>query len=210
MGGLSKHMRVTLYTFFIGCIAIAGIPPFSGFFSKDEILAGAFSKNPLLYIIGLGGALLTAFYMFRLLSLTFFGSFRGTQEQLHHLHESPSPITIPLILLAILSATAGLFGIPEFMIPKAHWLEHYLEPVFAQSKALLSGHAMSHTTEWILTVVSSVLILLVSIFAYKKYSSYKVESPGETGFGRLLQNKWYVDELYHSLIVNPLKSFSVF
>ncbi|MEJ7672450.1 MAG: NADH-quinone oxidoreductase subunit L [Chitinophagaceae bacterium] len=108
MGGLNKHMRITYITFFIGCIAIAGIPPFSGFFSKDEILAGAFAKNPVLYVIGLGGALLTAFYMFRLLAMTFMGKFRGTEEQLHHLHESPSAITIPLIILAFLSIVGGL------------------------------------------------------------------------------------------------------
>lgn len=210
MGGLNKHMRITYLTFFIGCIAIAGIPPFSGFFSKDEILAGAFAKNPVLYIIGLGGALLTAFYMFRLLSLTFFGKFRGTEEQLHHLHESPSAITIPLIILAVLSVTAGLFGIPEFIIPNAHWLDHFLDPVFAQSKALLTHHELSRGTEWTLTLVSSVLILLTSIWAYRKYASYKGETAPETGFGKVLQNKWYVDELYHALIVKPLKSFSVF
>ena len=116
MGGLSKHMRITYITFFIGCIAIAGIPPFSGFFSKDEILAGAFAKNPVLYIIGLGGALLTAFYMFRLLAMTFMGKFRGTDEQLHHVHESPSAITIPLIVLAFLSIVGGFVGIPEFFV----------------------------------------------------------------------------------------------
>src|ERR1035437_2888226 len=115
MGGLSKHMRITYITFFIGCIAIAGIPPFSGFFSKDEILAGAFAKNPVLYVIGLGGALLTAFYMFRLLAMTFMGKFRGTEEQLHHVHESPSAITITLIILAFLSIVGGLVGIPEYL-----------------------------------------------------------------------------------------------
>src|SRR5688572_11790320 len=114
MGGLKKHMRITYITFFIGCIAIAGIPPFSGFFSKDEILAAAFAKNPLLYAIGLAGALLTAFYMFRLLAITFMGRFRGTEEQLHHVHESPAPITVPLIILAFLSIVGGLVGIPGF------------------------------------------------------------------------------------------------
>lgn len=125
MGGLSKNMRITYITFFIGCIAIAGIPPFSGFFSKDEILAGAYAQNPVLYIIGLGGALLTAFYMFRLLAMTFTGKFRGTEEQLHHVHESPSAITIPLVILALLSIVGGLVGIPEIFMPHAHRLSEF-------------------------------------------------------------------------------------
>ncbi len=96
MGGLSKKLKITYLTFLIGCIAIAGIPPFSGFFSKDEILLSAFEKNPVLYGIALFTALLTAFYMFRLLFITFTGKFRGTHEQEHHLHESPAAMTIPL------------------------------------------------------------------------------------------------------------------
>ena len=90
MGGLGKYMKITNATFLVGCLAIAGIPGLSGFFSKDEILAGAFASSPLLYVIGLGTALLTAFYMFRLYATTFKGSFRGTHDQEHHLHESPA------------------------------------------------------------------------------------------------------------------------
>ncbi|MGZ5255882.1 MAG: NADH-quinone oxidoreductase subunit L, partial [Flavitalea sp.] len=103
MGGLKKHLPITHITFLLGCIAIAGIPPFSGFFSKDEILAGAFSKNIVYWIIGVIGAMMTAFYMFRLYATTFLGKFRGTHEQEHHLHESPISMTLPLIILAILS-----------------------------------------------------------------------------------------------------------
>ena len=120
MGGLGEKMRTTYITFFIACLAIAGIPPFSGFFSKDEILSAAFANNPLLYFIGLAGALLTAFYMFRLLALTFTGKFRGTGEQWHHVHESPAGITIPLIILAILSTIGGFVGIPGVLIKNAH------------------------------------------------------------------------------------------
>ncbi|MFM2337720.1 MAG: hypothetical protein RL115_913, partial [Bacteroidota bacterium] len=103
MGGLSKKMKITYGTFLIGCIAIAGVFPFSGFFSKDAILLSAFLKSPILYGIAVFAALLTAFYMFRLLFITFTGKFRGTQEQAHHLHESPIAMTMPLIVLAILS-----------------------------------------------------------------------------------------------------------
>ena len=96
MGGLKKKLPVTHITFLVGCIAIAGIPPFSGFFSKDEILAAAFAKNLIYWIIGVIGAMMTAFYMFRLYAMTFLGKFRGTHEQEHHLHESPTAMTLPI------------------------------------------------------------------------------------------------------------------
>jgi proton-translocating NADH-quinone oxidoreductase, chain L len=210
MGGLSKHMRITYATFLIGCIAIAGIPPFSGFFSKDEILAGAFAKNPAYYIIGLGGALLTAFYMFRLLALTFTGKFRGTAEQLEHVHESSKTITIPLIVLAFLSIVGGLVGIPEIYMPHGHRLAEYLNPVFLQSNALLAKHEVARSTEILLTVLSTVLILLVTFWAWNKYRQYQEAAEKETGLSRVLENKWYVDELYDTVIVNPLRSISKF
>jgi NADH-quinone oxidoreductase subunit L len=209
MGGLSKLMPITYITFFIGCIAIAGIPPFSGFFSKDEILAGAYAKNPLLYFIGMGGALLTAFYMFRLLALTFAGKFRGTDEQLHHVHESPSAITIPLIVLAFLSIVGGLVGIPEFIMPHAHRLEEFLAPVFAGSKTILAAHEIPHQTEYLLTGVSTLLIIVVSVLAWNKFKKAPAAITTE-GFAKVLENKWYVDELYDSIIVRPLKSLSRF
>ena len=210
MGGLNKHMRITYITFFIGCIAIAGIPPFSGFFSKDEILAGAFSKNPVLYAIGLGGALLTAFYMFRLLAMTFMGKFRGTENQLHHLHESPSAITIPLIILAFLSIVGGLVGIPEFLMSDSHRLADFLDPIFAQSHKILGEHEISHQTEWILTGVSTILIIVISVWAFKKYNNYQATVTEESGFAKVLENKWYVDELYDRVIVKPLYALSTF
>lgn len=210
MGGLSRHMKITYITFLIGCIAIAGIPPFSGFFSKDEILAGAFAKNPVLYAIGLAGALLTAFYMFRLLVMTFLGKFRGTNEQLHHVHESPSAITVPLVILAILSIAGGLVGIPEFIMHGGHSLAGFLDPIFIQSNAILARHEVSHQTEWLLTGVSTVLILIVSGWAWNKYKNQELTVKPETGFAKVLENKWYVDELYDAVIVRPLKSLSVF
>ena len=210
MGGLSKHMRITYITFFIGCIAIAGIPPFSGFFSKDEILAGAYAKNPVFYVVGLGGALLTAFYMFRLLAMTFMGKFRGTQDQLHHVHESPKAITIPLIILAFLSIVGGFVGIPEYLMNGGHKLAEFLNPVFEKSNSILAANKIPHQTEWILTGVSTILIIIISGWAWKKYKNYQPEPTEETGFAKVLQNKWYVDELYDAIIVKPLKSLSVF
>src|SRR5690606_4606147 len=116
MGGLKGKLKTTYITFLIGCLAIAGIFPLSGFFSKDAILLAAFEKNIFLYVIGVLTAGLTAFYMFRLLYITFFGSFRGTEEQRHHLHESPSAMTLPLVILAILSIVGGFIGIPEVFV----------------------------------------------------------------------------------------------
>jgi NADH-quinone oxidoreductase subunit L len=205
MGGLGKKMRITYITFFIACLAIAGIPPFAGFFSKDEILSAAYADNPILYIIGLGGALLTAFYMFRLLALTFAGKFRGTEEQLHHVHESPFAITIPLIILAILSTIGGLAGIPEVFVKNGHKLANFLSPVFVQSHKI---HAVPEQTEIILLGVSVILIIAVCIWAWKKYKNYSPELKEESGFAKAIRNKFYIDELYNSVIVKPLKSLS--
>ena len=211
MGGLKKYMSTTHLTFLIGCIAIAGMPPFSGFFSKDEILAAAFAKNPILWGVGVLGAMMTAFYMFRLYAMTFLGKFRGTHEQEHHLHESPAAITIPLIILAFLAVIGGWIGIPEVFMHGGHRLEAFLEPVFAQSKALQVKHELSHSTEFLLMGVSVALSLAALLFGLKKYSRYKKdEAKEETGLGKILQNKWYVDELYDNIIVKPLHSLSVF
>ena len=209
MGGLSKYMKITNATFLIGCLAIAGIPGLSGFFSKDEILAGAFAKSPVLYGIGLGTALLTAFYMFRLYATTFKGSFRGTHDQEHHLHESPSAITIPLIILAILSVIGGYVGVPEFIMHGAHSLKEFLTPVFADSNKILEAHEVSHETEWMLTGISTALILIVVVFAWNKFSK-KPDTEDAVGFGKVLQQKWYVDELYQKIIVGPLNSLGSF
>ena len=209
MGGLSKYMKITNWTFLVGCLAIAGIPGLSGFFSKDEILAGAFSRSPVLYAIGLGTALLTAFYMLRLYATTFKGSFRGTHEQQHHLHESPGAITIPLIVLAILSIIGGYVGVPEFMLKGAHALNDFLSPVFAGSGKILEAHKVSHATEWMLAGVSSVLIIITCVFAWNKFSK-NPDTAEPTGFGKVLANRWYIDELYDKIIVTPLDRLAVF
>ncbi len=213
MGGLSKYMKITNWTFLVGCLAIAGIPGLSGFFSKDEILAGAYGKSPVIYAIGLGTALLTAFYMFRLYATTFKGSFRGTHDQEHHLHESPSAITIPLIILAILSIVGGYVGVPEFMAHGAHALKDFLAPVFSQSNDVFASrgdvHEVSHSTEWMLTGISTALIVITILFAWNKFSK-KPDTADASGFGKVLANKWYVDELYDKIIVQPLSSLGGF
>jgi NADH-quinone oxidoreductase subunit L len=211
MGGLKKYMSITHITFLIGCIAIAGMPPFSGFFSKDEILAAAFAKNPLYWGVGVVGALLTAFYMFRLYAMTFHGKFRGTHEQEHHLHESPAAITFPLIVLAILAIIGGWIGIPELFMHGGHKLEAFLAPIFAPSNAIVHPHHLEHSTEYILMGVSVGGALTALLFAFGKFSKYvKVENEVETGIGKAISNKWYVDELYNTAIVKPLNNLAGF
>ena len=208
MGGLGKKMKITYVTFFIACLAIAGLPPFSGFFSKDEILTAAYAHNQLLYIVGVAGALLTAFYMFRLLALTFAGKFRGTEDQLHHLHESPSAMTFPLICLAVLSAIGGFVGIPEIFVKNGNSLGDFLSPVFADSNKLLIPGTTSPQLEIILMAVSSLLILFVCIWAWKKYKNYQEGTEEAGAFTKIIENKFYVDEIYDRIIVKPLKGFS--
>jgi NADH-quinone oxidoreductase subunit L len=204
MGGLSKKLKITFITFLIGCIAIAGIPPFSGFFSKDAILLSAFEKNPVLYGIALFTAMLTSFYMFRLLFITFSGKFRGTHEQEHHLHESPAAMTIPLIILAVLSIIGGFVGIPEVFMHGGDKIGEFLSPVIKAH----GEHTVSHSTEYMLMGLSTGLVLIMIIFAWFKFRNYhRTEA---TGFGKVLENKWYVDELYKNIIVSPLHKFGNF
>lgn len=148
--------------------------------------------------------------MFRLLSMTFAGKFRGTEEQAHHLHESPAAITIPLIVLAVLAIVAGFIGIPELFLRGGHKLEQFLSPVFAQSSALLGKHEIAHNTEYILMGTTVVLILVFSAIAWRKYSRSANEVTEATGAGKLLENKWYVEELYNAVIVQPLRLLSLF
>jgi NADH-quinone oxidoreductase subunit L len=209
MGGLGKRLKITYVTFFIACLAIAGIPPFAGFFSKDEILAAAYSQSPILYILGLGGSLLTAFYMFRLLAMTFKGKFRGTDEQEHHLHESPATMTVPLIILAVLSAIGGFLGMPQSFIKDGNVIGNFLSPVFEHSKRYVSVAELPHQTEWILLVVSSLLVIAVSIWAYNKFKNYLTPAP-ESGLGKIISHKFYVDEIYDAVFVRPYHSLSAF
>jgi len=206
MGGLKKWMPATHFTFFIACLAISGIPPFSGFFSKDEILAAAYAKNPIYYVVGVFTALLTAFYMFRLYAMTFRGSFRGTHEQEHHLHESPAAMTIPLWVLMVLAAVAGFVGIPAVFWPNAHWLGAYLSPVLGEHA---HGIELEKGTEGMLMVVSVVLAVIGVVAAWARFAK-KPELGEPTGFGKFLAEKWYVDELYNAIIVKPLDLLAQF
>lgn len=204
MGGLRKYMPVTHITFLAGCIAISGIPPFSGFFSKDEILAAAYAANPIYWVLGVIGAGMTAFYMFRLYATTFLGEFRGTEEQKNHLHESPLAITLPLLILALLAVVGGFLNVPEILGGEAQ-LHQFLAPV------LKTEHVkeLDHSTDLMLMGVSVGVALLAIIIALAKYIK-KPELNEPEGLGKVLANKWYVDEIYNALIVNPLGYLGAF
>ena len=204
MGGLKSKLPITHLTFLIGCIAIAGVPPFSGFFSKDEILAAAYAKNPIYWFLGVVGAAMTAFYMFRLYATTFLGQFRGTEAQASHLHESPISMTLPLIILAVLSAVGGAMGVPE-ILGGHHWLSHHLSSIIGAEHAL----HLSHTTEWILMGTSVAIALIALLIAIGKYSKQADGEP-QTALGKFLYNKWLVDELYENAIVQPLNRLAGF
>ncbi len=207
MGGLKKRLPVTHLTFLMGCLAIAGIPPFSGFFSKDEILAAAYGKNPVYYIIGLAGAIMTAFYMFRLYATTFLGKFRGTVKQEQHLHESPSAMTIPLLILAILAVTGGFLGVPEVFAKNVNLIGHFLQPVFAGGTETVAVVPIS--TEWILMGISTLLVIAVMLYALPRFSK-KPELAEPVGFAKWMADKFYVDEIYDALIVKPLNALADF
>ena len=205
MGGLKKAMPITFGTMLIASLAISGVPLFSGFFSKDEILLVAFHSNIPLWVIGSVASIMTAFYMFRLMFLTFFKEFRGTIEQKNHLHESPSLITFPLIVLAILATVGGLISLPG-----NSWLNEYLTPILP--KLATAAHHLG-TTEYILMAIAVVGGLIGIGLAYAKYikqDSIPAEDAAITGFSKVLYNKYYVDEFYDAIIVKPINVLSGF
>ncbi|OQX96002.1 NADH-quinone oxidoreductase subunit L [candidate division KSB1 bacterium 4572_119] len=215
MGGLKKYMPATYITFLLATLAIAGFPPFAGFFSKDEILWNVFASahgSKIVWVIGALAALFTAFYMFRLVYLTFFGNFRGTREQEHHLHESPKTMTVPLMILGGLSVIGGWIGIPKLLslgiFPNL--FHDFLEPALSKYGHAHIGH-YSHATEYGLMAFSVAIALAGWFFARKKFSDPKIklEDPRNyTGFVKLLWNKYFIDEIYIKFIIEPLKSLS--
>ncbi len=211
MGGLRKHLPVTFYTFLIAAIAISGIPPFAGFFSKDEILGYAFAGNRLVWLLGILGSVLTAFYMFRLFYLTFSGKFRGTETQLSHLHESPKIMTVPLVILALLSAAGGFIGMPA-VFGGTHFLANFLSPVFAEGAQRLSLPELSHGMELVLMAVAVFIAAAAILYARNVYVLKQGVPAGEQDelpvLHRLVYRKYYVDELYDKIIVKPLMALS--
>ena len=209
MGGLRKKLPVTFITMLIGTIAIAGLPPFSGFFSKDEILAHVYEQDKVMWAIGVFTAFLTAFYMFRMLLLTFFGVYRGASHQAEdHIHESPKSMTIPLIVLAVLSAVGGIIGIPH-SLGGNHWLSQWLSPVITHHAA-----APDHATEYMLMGITIVGVIVSIGIAYSRYVGKNhvpvADEHARTGIAGLSYNKFYIDELYDAVIRKPLDALSGF
>ena len=206
MGGLRKKMPVTYWTFLAATLAISGIPPFSGFFSKDLILTKAFENNPLLYILALGGALITCFYMFRLLYLVFF---RVQRLEGAHPHESPRVMTIPLIILSVLSVFGGFLNIPELFGGESGFSEFLHNTISSKvSEGIGSG------TEIGLIVFSLALLGLIIYLAYRTYVKRGVLPVGDgvslSPVGKVIANKFYLDEIYITLFEKPFGFLSDF
>jgi NADH-quinone oxidoreductase subunit L len=224
MGGLKKYMPKTWFVFAVAWLAISGIPGFSGFFSKDEILWMAFASehgSPVLWAVGALTAVMTAFYMTRLYRLTFYGEPRfktkaASQGHHHHddhghghghggVHESPAVMVVPLQVLAVLSAVGGFMGIPHMS-----WLEHWLAPVLPHHAI---NPAVNPNLEWVLMGVSVTGAVFGMVAAWKIYSDLKLAESLKarwSGLHRLLENKWFVDELYELLFVKSIQKFSEF
>ena len=208
-GGLKKYMPQTYLTFLIAALAISGIPPLSGFFSKDEILWSAYSNGYIiLWVVGVFTSMMTAFYMFRLYFLTFEGKERFGHEI--HPHESPKLMTVPLMILAFLSVVGGFIGIPAvFGGEHGNLFHHWLTPVFKDATLKLSQYGThTHLEEIILMTVTVIGALISIYFARKIYLQNpriadSIAGKLKGGY-RLLFNKYYVDEAYDAAIVNPI------
>ncbi|MFN6014007.1 MAG: NADH-quinone oxidoreductase subunit L, partial [Flavobacteriales bacterium] len=207
MGGLKKYIPVTHITFLIGTLAIAGFPLLSGFYSKDEILAHAVMHNPVLYGILMVSVAMTAIYMFRMYFLVFHGEFRGTEEQKHHLHESPKTMTLPLIVLAVLSVIGGALNLPGVVLKSGtHWMSHYLEHN-TRGLELIETHHLSSSQAMLLmgaAVVMTLVILFVTFTVYVKNSSMAKSDDQLKGWELASNKKLYFDEIYNALFVMPV------
>jgi len=229
MGALRKKIPYTFWTFFIACLAIAGIFPFSGFFSKDEILWQAFSSSHghwLLWAVAAVAAGMTAFYMFRALFLTFFGESRVDHHVAHHIHESPKIMTVPLMVLAVLSIIGGWIGWPH-VLGGANHIHEFLAPVVGGGAEPAKAHAgisilsqawasggegggHSATLEFVMMAVSVVIALIgigiAYLFYVKNTALPKLAAEKWKRLYKWVYNKYYVDELYEILFINSLKN----
>jgi NADH-quinone oxidoreductase subunit L len=199
MGGLRRHQPITYITFLIGTLAISGIPPFAGFFSKDSILAAAFERSPALWAVGVFAAFLTAFYMGRLFVLVFHGESRAAAGV--HPHESPWTMTLPLVFLALGSVVAGFLGLPAVF-----GLPNLIGDFLAPAAGLFETH-LSSGLEWLLMGISVAVSLAGFGLAAWRYGP-KAVVPGEDaevkGLARWSLEKFRVDELYDAIIVRPI------
>jgi NADH-quinone oxidoreductase subunit L len=233
MGGLRRYMPVTALTMWIATLAISGIWPFAGFFSKDEIIwyAGAAAAGPhaafyrVYWIVALAAAMLTAFYMTRMMVMTFHGANRTGAAEASHLHEAPLTMTVPLTILAFLSMFGGWINVPEAMresffglfgaLPMSEWLHHWLEPVTQGAVDIRAAHVgefLHHApfgggeVAWGLasTLAAAVVVALAAMVVGRRSFVPATDDRAPTGIRRILYNKWYVDELYDLVVVRPV------
>jgi NADH-quinone oxidoreductase subunit L len=231
MGGLAKFLPVTCITMWIGTFAIAGIPPFSGFFSKDEILASVFVRASgttlaeasllglsgaawmyIAYVMLTAAAAITAIYMTRMMWYTFHGENRTGPGERGELHESPWMMTVPLVVLAIAALAGGWMNLPDLGIPGSkHGLEHWLEPVVGTAQAAV-GHGTAieipHSTEYMLVGIATAIAILavgITIWVLRQRTLVpaKEDTHEERGFWKVLQQKYYVDEIYEKIFIRP-------
>lgn len=218
MGGLFKKMPITGLTFVVATLAIIGFPGFSGFFSKDAILAAAWSGpygHPAFWIVGFITAGFTAFYMLRLTWLVFFGKCRA--EHPEHIHETNLIITIPLMILAALSAVGGVISIPELFTGHEDFITKFLEPVLGQAQQVMMHLNLHHTSSSVEIILMSVTSFFIILCALSAIFIYRHGPQGGekfvSAFGglyRLVRDKWRVDEFYKIIIINPLEKLSLF
>jgi NADH-quinone oxidoreductase subunit L len=214
MGGLKSRLPITYATFLIATLAIAGIPPLAGFFSKDAILSAAFEHGGygrVFWAVALFTAGLTAFYMFRVVSLTFYGRFRGTSEQEHHLHEAPPSMTVPVVVLAFLSIVGGWAGLPAVISANGNRVGQFLAPILLPIAGRAEPHeALPHATEWLLMAVSVALAASGIFLAWKWYAKEEGRAPARIAaafpalYG-LVAEAFRVDRLYDVLFVRPFE-----
>jgi len=214
MGGLRRAMPWTFALMVIATLAIAGVPPFSGFFSKDEILGAAWAQaqvHPVYYLcwaLGIGAALMTAYYMARLVAMTFLGRYRGPAASEPHLHEAPWIMTGPLVVLAGLTVAGGLINLPAFA-GGSSWLEHWLAPVTQTAMMVVQQAPEVPGGQETMLIGLAVVIALTGLVAGTVLTTRTpitdaAHAPADTGFWRVLYHKYYVDELYQKVFVNPL------
>jgi NADH-quinone oxidoreductase subunit L len=236
MGGLRKFMPVTWVLMWIATLAIAGIPPFAGFFSKDAILGAVVERAHestlasahwlglsgttvlyIVYVFGLAGALLTAVYMTRLMLYTFHGPNRTGQREQEAMHEAPWTMTGPLLVLGLLSLAGGWFNIPSILsfLGPAGKLDHWLDPIVGASTTRITGgtgEAISHSTEATLILIAiAIAVIGIAVAAIVLKPSKlvpKAESQPDTGFEKVLAEKYYVDEIYDGAIIEPTYALS--
>jgi len=210
MGGLRHHMPITFMTFLVATFAIAGIPPFAGFMSKDEIIWQSYAKgHPALWLILWVAAGLTVFYMFRQVYMTFFGEFRGTHEQEHHLHESPPSMSYVLAVLGVLSVIGGFVMFPEFIVNFKPF-EHFLDPVFSSeaTRTVMESGIHNHGTEAMFAGFAFAMVVVGWFFADMMYRQRRIDPERFSSIAGgslydLVYSKYYIDEIYNALVIQP-------